>query len=175
MHPEKKASFENSGTGLDNGSTQAEDSQVLNAGGKTDGFNPGQIEYDSPIMKCLSIVMGLAGNPVSAQAIQAGLPMGVEPPSVTTCLRAARRAGLHAKAVYRKSLKSISNLTLPCILLLENDNACVLTAIHGDEAEVIFPENEEITTVAVADLESEYINTAIFTRLRGRLDKRASD
>ena len=175
MHPEKKDPFETPDPAKGEAYVPKEATEPFDGSIRLDGLTAGQVDYDAPLLKCLSIVMALSGSPVSTQAIQAGLPMGTEPPSVVTCLRAARRAGLHTKAVYRKGLKNISNLTLPCILLLENNNACVLTAIAGDEAEVIFPENDGATSIAIGDLESEYINTAIFARLRGRLDKRASD
>lgn len=139
-------------------------------------LSPGQIDYDPPLLICLSILMRLSGHPVSTEAIKSGLPLGKEPPSVATVIRAAARAGMGAKAVYRNNLKKISPLTLPCILLLRNNNACVLTGFSENTAEVIFPENEDATTtIPIDDLEQEYIRTAIFARIRGRLDKRASE
>ena len=175
MHPEEKVPAADTGEASDEKHVKDEVGASFGGSDDVNRFTAGQTDYDSPLLKCLSIVMSLSGSPVSTQAIQAGLPIGTEPPSVVTCLRAARRAGLQAKAVHRKGLKRISSLTLPCILLLENNNACVLTAIAGDEVEVIFPESEIPSRVAVAELENEYINTAIFVRLRGRLDKRASE
>ncbi|NNF98690.1 MAG: type I secretion system permease/ATPase [Desulfobacteraceae bacterium] len=145
-------------------------------GPQVTSLSPGQIDYNPPLLICLSILMRISGHPVSTEAIKSGLPIGKEPPSVGTCIRAAERAGMSAKAVYRKGLHKISPLTLPCILLLENSNACVLTRVTRREAEVIFPENENTRSrVAVADLEKEYTNNAVFARLRGRLDKRASE
>ncbi len=139
-------------------------------------LSPGQIDYDPPLLICLSILMRLSGHPVSTEAIKSGLPLGKEPPAVATVIRAAARAGLGAKAVHRSELRKISPLTLPCILLLKNNNACVLTKLSGDNAEVIFPETgDSATTIAIADLEKEYSRTAIFARIRGRLDKRASE
>lgn len=142
----------------------------------TESLRPGQIDYDPPLLRCLAVLMRLAGRAVSIETIKSGLPLGKEPPNAAICIRAAERAGMTAKTVYRDRLKKISPLTLPCILLLQNNNACVLTAIEGDTAKVIFPENEEVVDeVPVADLEQRYLKTAIFGRLRGRLDKRASE
>jgi len=139
-------------------------------------LSPGQIDYDPPLLTCLSILMRLAGHPVSTEAIKSGLPLGTEPPGVDTVIRAAARAGMRAKAVFRNDLKKISYLTLPCILLLRNNNACVLTGLGDTFAEVIFPESEDTTTtIGIEDLEKEYTRTAIFARIRGRLDKRASE
>ncbi len=140
------------------------------------GLSPGNIDYDPPLLSSLAILMRLAGQQVSIQAIKSGLPLDKSAPNAATCIRAAERVGMRAKVVYRDRITRISPLTLPCILLLENNNACVLTAIDGDQAQVIFPENSDAAiTVAVADLEKRYLKTAIFARLKGRLDKRASD
>jgi ATP-binding cassette subfamily C protein LapB len=139
-------------------------------------LSPGQVDYDPPLLVCLSILMRLSGHPVSTEAIKSGLPLGKEPPTVATVIRAADRAGMGAKAVYRKKLSKISPLTLPCILLLKNNNACVLTELSEHNARVIFPETgDTTTTVAIDDLQKEYSHNAIFARIRGRLDKRASE
>lgn len=140
------------------------------------GLSPSQIDYDPPLLTCLEILMRLAGKPVSIQAIKSGVPLGKTPPNAATCVRAAEQNGMHAKIVYRDHIEKISPLTLPCILLLENGNACVLTAIDGPNAQVIFGENgDSPTTVAIEMLTKSYLKTAIFARLRGRLDKRASE
>jgi ATP-binding cassette subfamily C protein LapB len=139
-------------------------------------LSPGRIDYDPPLLTCLAVLMRLAGKPVSIQAIKSGLPLGSTPPNAATCIRAAERVGMQAKVVYRDRLAKISALTLPCILLLENNNACVLTALEGDAAQVIFPESGDAgRSVPVAELEKGYLKTAIFARLKGRLDKRASE
>lgn len=138
--------------------------------------SPGHVDYTPPLLECLSMLMRLSGRPVSTEALKSGLPLGKTPPSVSTCLRAAERAGLDAKVVHRDKIEQISQLVLPCILVLQNHNACVLTAIGDDEAEVIFPEsNNDTTAVALADLTNEFSRYAVFAQLRGRLDKRASD
>lgn len=145
------------------------------ASGRTD-LAPGQIDYDQPLLACLAILMRLNGKPVSIQAIKSGLPLGKTPPNAATCVRAAQRNGMQARVVYRDRIEKISPLTLPCILLLENNNACVLTAIDGPDARVIFAENGDTAiTVPIAELEKSYLKAAIFARLRGRLDKRASE
>ncbi len=139
-------------------------------------LSPGRIDYDPPLLTCLAVLMRLAGKPISIQAIKAGLPLGSTPPNAATCVRAAERVGMQAKIVYRDRLAKISPLTLPCILLLESNNACVLTALEGDVTQVIFPENgDAVSTVPVAVLEKSFLKTAIFARLKGRLDKRASE
>jgi ATP-binding cassette subfamily C protein LapB len=139
-------------------------------------INPGHVDYTPPLLECLAVLMRRCGHPVSTQALKSGLPLGKTPPSAATCLRAAERAGLDAKIVYRESIDNISRLVLPCILVLKHQNACVLTAITGDQAEVIFPENSNGSkTVPLSELKEEFSKYAVFARFRGRLDKRASN
>ncbi|MGD9189121.1 MAG: ABC transporter transmembrane domain-containing protein, partial [Desulfobacteraceae bacterium] len=139
-------------------------------------ISAGQVDYTPPLLECISIVMRLSGRPISTEALKSGLPVGKTPPGVSTSLRAAEQAGLDAKVVHRDKIETISSLVLPCILVLQNNNACVLTAVLDDQAEVIFPENGNApTTVPLSDLNDEFSKYAVFARLRGRLDKRASD
>ncbi len=137
---------------------------------------PGRVDFDPPLLACLAILMRLAGKPVSIQTLKSGLPLGKTPPNAATCIRAAERNGMQAKIVHRDRIEKISPLTLPCILLLENGNACVLTDIEGSDARVIFAENGDTSvSVPIETLEKSYLKTAIFARLRGSLDKRASE
>ncbi|MGD9214190.1 MAG: type I secretion system permease/ATPase [Desulfobacteraceae bacterium] len=136
----------------------------------------GHVDYTPPLLECLSVLMRLSGQPISTQALKSGLPLGKGPPGASTCIRAAERAGLDAKVVHRETIEKISKLVLPCILILKNHNACVLTAITGDRADVIFPENSNTPkSLPLSELNGEFSKYAIFARLKGRLDKRASD
>lgn len=144
--------------------------------GTTAPISAGQVDYTPPLLECITILMRLSGRPISTEAIQSGLPLGTEPPSVSTCIRAAERAGLDAKVVYRENIERISPLVLPCILVLKGHNACVLTGLSEEGAEVIFPENSTtVETITISELEGEYSKYAIFARHKGRLDKRASE
>ena len=106
---------------------------------RTSFIPPGVVDYEQPLIRSLSLVSGLLGHPVSAMALRAGMPQGKERPTLAAILRAATQAGLQAKTVHRPQLRAISPLTLPCILLLKNDNACVLTRLSDKAAEVILP------------------------------------
>ena len=99
--------------------------------------------YDS-LTTALVILTKLHGNPMSKESLTAGLPMENNLLSLTVFPRAAKRAGLSTR-VLKRDLKAISNLVTPCILLLENQNACVLTEIDQDkqQARVILPEASE--------------------------------
>jgi ATP-binding cassette subfamily C protein LapB len=136
----------------------------------------GQVDYTPPLLECISILMRISGRPISTEALKSGLALGKRPPTLSTSLRAAEKAGLETRIVHRTTIETICDLVLPCILVLKDHNACVLTALSGDQAEVVFPENGNTPSkVPIADLNDAFSKYAVFTRLRGRLDKRASD
>jgi len=137
---------------------------------------PGVVDYEQPIIRCLSLIAGLHGHPVSTVALRAGMPLGKERPTLAAILRTASQAGLTAKVIHRPQLKAISPLTLPCMLLLKHDNACVLTKLSDRAAEVIFPEvSEAATTIPLTQLQDQYTGYVALVRPEGRLDRRASE
>src|SRR3546814_20947629 len=79
--------------------------------------------------------------------------------------RAAQRAGISTRLMRRK-LSSINRLSLPCVLLLEGQRACVLTGIHrGVSAEIVLAElGAGASTVSFSALEREYAGYALFAR-----------
>ncbi len=84
-----------------------------------------------PLLDCLIEVARLHGLPASRASLSAGLPMDAGPLPVALAERAARRAGLAAK-LQRLSLGAIDTLTLPAILILHNNQACVLLGRDGE-------------------------------------------
>ncbi|MEG1610895.1 MAG: type I secretion system permease/ATPase, partial [Bilophila sp.] len=85
-------------------------------------LSPAEVSFMPPLLRSLSTLLRLRGKPVSAEFLLAGLAgMGKVTPGA--CLRAAERAGLSGRILYREKLDKIPALTLPCILLLTNDRA----------------------------------------------------
>ena len=137
---------------------------------------PSDVDYDPPLIQCLAGLFKLYGKPVSTRLLSAGLPKTSGPLHPSAAIRAAQAAGLRAKTVYRPTLAQISPLTLPCILLLQGEKACILTALKDKEVTALFPENGmEERTVSRDALESEYLGYAIYAKPEPKLDKRASD
>ncbi|CAA0107237.1 Toxin RTX-I translocation ATP-binding protein [Zhongshania aliphaticivorans] len=113
-----------------------------------------QIEraYD-PLLNCLVIFSRLYNRPVSADALVSGLPVepGERGPELFSIERSrgmfqrvAKRAGFASRLI-KRDLSEVSDLLLPCILVLENRDACILESIDhgGRRARVIYPDVDD--------------------------------
>ncbi len=137
-------------------------------------LSPSEVDFMPPLLRSLSMLLRLRGSHVSPQFLLAGLS-GSEKISVGACLRAAERAGLKGKVMYRPKLDAISPLTLPCILLLKGSVSCVLTAIDAESADVIFPElGDTRQRMPRGQLEEQYSGYCIFGALESRADARTA-
>ena len=120
----------------------------------------------NPLLSTLSLFTKLYHKPYSPEALIHGLPLqeGVSSElfsvkfSKSLMYRAAKRAGLKATLV-KKSLKDISSLYLPMILLLKNSEACILEEFSKDKskAKVVFANNGGFEWIPVDKLNEEYI------------------
>lgn len=92
------------------------------------------------LLDSLVILTHLHHKPFSAESLCAGLPLIDGRLTPDLFVRAAEKAGFSAKLV-KRNLDSISKMVLPAVLLLENDQACILTkADDAGHLEVIFPD-----------------------------------
>ena len=140
------------------------------------GIRPGVIDYEDPLLTCLTMITTILQKPVSRQALKAGLPNADTQFTPELCVRAAERAGFSAKIVKRKDITAISALTKPCILLLKNMNAVVLLRMDRQRgiAQIAVPEaNGGKTVVKLDDLMADYIGFAIFIKAKFAFDNRA--
>ncbi len=127
-----------------------------------------------PLVTCLQILLRLRGKAVSAESLMAGLPIegGIFSPGL--CVRAAEQAGMQARMVTRPSIYKINPLTLPCILLLKEDNGCVLTGIGDGRFEALFPELPDAPREGdAAELQEIYEGRAIYVGSAPGLDRRS--
>jgi ATP-binding cassette, subfamily C, bacterial LapB len=132
---------------------------------------------DDPLLGCLTILCTLLERNISSEALTSALPLvdGMLTPELF--VRAAERAGISSR-LQRRNLDSVSKLSLPCVLLLSRQRACVLTDIRRDEgrATIILPEMGAGTRdVAYDELVQEYVGYALFARPEFQYDKRAQD
>ncbi|PNV84464.1 MAG: type I secretion system permease/ATPase [Sulfurimonas sp.] len=120
------------------------------------------------LLECLVLFTKLYHTPFSAEALTAGLPIeqGAEAPELFSInnskglfSRAAEKAGLKS-SIIKRPLSQISSLQLPIIILLSNQNACILESFNKDrtEAKIIMPAEEAVEQwVDIDVLEDEYI------------------
>ncbi len=145
-----------------------------NAKPVTAPLTPSEVDFMPPLLRSLSALLKLKGRHVSPQFLLAGLA-GAEKVSVGACLRAAERAGLKGRVMHRPALSAVSPLTLPCILLLRNDQCCVLLSMDeaSAEARVLLPElGDEEQRIPLKTLEELYSGYVIFAALESQADAR---
>jgi ATP-binding cassette subfamily C protein LapB len=128
---------------------------------------------DDPLANCLVLLTRLQHRPFSLQSLTAGLPLESSRLTPELFLRAAARADISAN-ILKRPLDKIANLTLPAVLLLKDDQACILLERLDGRAKVIFPEagagEDEID---LGQLEERYTGFAIFVKPAFRFDKRS--
>lgn len=137
---------------------------------KSSAFN------DDCLLMCLEIISGLLDRPMSAAALKAGLPLEKNRLGPEQFVRAAMRAGLSARIV-KKKLKDLTQFTVPCVLLLDGNKACVMTRLSEEGmAQIIIPETGRGTVdLHIDDLKVLYSGYAIFARPQYRYDQRSID
>lgn len=130
--------------------------------------------HQDSLLDCLVELTRIHGRPSTRAALVAGLPLEKGTLSPSLFGRAAGRAGLSAKVV-RRSLDRIDYLLLPAVLLLANDEACVLLGWDetGQSARLLFPETGQGTVqISREALAERYSGIAIFARPHFRFDRR---
>ena len=131
---------------------------------------------DDPLLGCLTILCTLLDRSLSSDALTAGLPLVEGNMTPELFIRAAERAGISSRLM-RRQLGRINRMSLPCILLLDGQRACVLTDIErGASAEIVMPEMGAGTrSVPFDELAAEYAGYALFARPEFQFDTRASE
>lgn len=133
--------------------------------------------HHDPLLDCLVEVSRLHGRPSTRAALMAGLPLEKGGLSPTLFGRAASRAGL-ASRVVRRALNKINSALMPVVLLLKENEACVLLGWDesGEQASLLFPETGQgKVTLERKELEALYIGVAIFIRPHFRFDQRTPE
>lgn len=152
-----------------------------------------RIAIDDPLVDCLRIMAAHYGRRTSSASLTAGLP--IPKAGITPILfgRAAERTGLHSRLAER-SLEALAIApNLPCVLVLESGQSCVLWSIQHPEKKtffggkktvdrlqpdtqfiVQFPETEdERQPLSLEKLKGIYTGYAFYVRPIARSDDRA--
>lgn len=129
------------------------------------------------LLDCLLILCRYHDRQLSRESAISGLPLehGELTPSVFG--RAAKRAGLSSRLAKRK-LTEINPALLPAIAILDNHQACVITAINSTQntVSVIYPElNDAICTLTIEELNIRFSGLIIYCRPEFQFDQRASE
>lgn len=130
-----------------------------------------RLSHDDPLLDGLLILCRLHGCAVSRNSLSAGLPLRDQRISAAMLPRAAARAGLQGRLL-RRELKSISNLNLPVLLLLNDGRSAVLRQWRDDGQALILPCETEGGEQAVSadELAAQYSGQALFARPRHELE-----
>lgn len=121
-------------------------------------------------------------KPYTKEALLAGLPIHESQKLFTTgnskslFSRVASRTGLKTTLI-KKPINEILGLHLPMILLLSNDNVCILERFSDDKTEVkiIYPEGDGLEQwLSTKDLESEYLGFAYMLKKEFEYDNNNS-
>ncbi len=134
-----------------------------------------RISLDDPLMECLAIVAANYGRRTTAAALSSGLPVhGKEMVSPSIFVRAADRIGMTARMVERSLKECADSHSLPCIIVLKNNHACILKERTKNGISVVFPETPDTPVdVALEDIEGKYLGYAFFVRSRAQFDSRS--
>ena len=135
-------------------------------------INPSQKLSFDPLLDCLVILTEHFGNPCSADALSAGLPLTSANLTPELLPQAASRAGLSAKLV-RKGLNELPSMLLPCILMLKDKKAIILQELNFEEnkAIVCIPETGGEERLTIEDLESHFVGYLFLIKQKYRGDR----
>ena len=148
-------------------------SDALKPGRKTDSGIREDLLHPDPLLDCLVELTRIHGRPSTRAALSAGLPLAREGLTPSLFARAAAHAGFSAKVV-RRPLAKIDQALLPVILLLNDNQACVLQGWNeAGEAQLLLPDSGQGAVCLSRDeLLARYTGIAIFSRPHFRFDQR---
>ena len=132
--------------------------------------------HPDPLLDCLVEVCRLHGQSASRASLAAGLPLVQGRLNLELAERAAVRVGM-ATRLQRLALQRIDAAALPAILVLADNQACVLLG-HDEQgrARVLLPATGQGTvTLTPAELAARYAGVTLFVRPHFRFDSRAPD
>ncbi|MBT9590794.1 MAG: type I secretion system permease/ATPase [Thiobacillus sp.] len=129
------------------------------------------------LLECLLVVVRAHGGTLSHQAAIDGLPLVNNRLTPSLFQRAAKRAGFSSKLI-QKPLDDLNPALFPAVLLLNNEEACILLGWkdEGRTARLIFPELGEAEALLPRDeLAARYAGHTILARPEFRFDARTPE
>jgi ATP-binding cassette subfamily C protein LapB len=141
------------------------------------GFGSGIREdllHRDPLLDCLVELTRIHSRPSTRAALTAGLPLPAAGLTPSLFARAAAHAGFSAKVV-RRELGKIDAALMPVILLLKDNEACLLQgwSDDGELAQLLMPDSGQgAVNLSREELLERYTGVAIFSRPHFRFDRR---
>ncbi|KQW37010.1 type I secretion system permease/ATPase [Rhizobacter sp. Root404] len=130
--------------------------------------------HADPLLDGLVEICRLHGRAASRATLSAGMPLVDGRMTLELAERAAARAGMSTR-LQRLALGQIDAATLPAILVLHGDRACVLLGWDdsGTNARVLLPETGQGTVLMPrVELAERHAGVVLFVRPHFRFDKR---
>ena len=140
---------------------QTQQSLAKASAGNPDPSVPTAVE---DLLTALVLMTKIHGNPHSAGALTAGLPLVDGHLTPELFVRAAEQAGFNARYLTRE-LAAIPELVLPVTLLLKKEGACLLLRRSDEQAVVVFPGEDDLEVgMPLADLEALYSGNCLYIK-----------
>mgnify|MGYP002865392079 CR=1 FL=1 len=131
--------------------------------------------HGGALADCLAIICNYHNRPFSGEALIAGLPLVDDKLTPSVLSRAAKRAGFKSKLVHR-DLDAVNTALLPAIVLMANNQACVLLSFdkHNEQVSVIYPELADTPVQqSTGEFEKAYSGAVIYLQPEFAYDARA--
>lgn len=128
-----------------------------------------------PLLDCLMFIANYYNKPFTVKSLTAGLPLSEDHRLNTKLfLEAAHKINLSTN-IFRKPLKGLHEEELPCVILLDKNEACVLISLlPNNKALVHIPGHpQQEVEMPLKELIAKYIGYAITTKPLHRFDKRS--
>ena len=134
-----------------------------------------QSTHVDPLLDCLFSLARAYGIATTREALVAGIPLVEYRLTPSMFARSARRIGLVSRVV-RQPLTSLRADLLPAVLLLKDNEACILRGIEGDMAQISYPELPDSTVDMPLDtLMANHLGLSIFVKPRFSFERRAPE
>ena len=129
------------------------------------------LTHDDPLLLALLAICKLYHCPRSADFLITGLPLDNHKLTPELFIKAAERAGLSASLIERP-LNQITNLVLPAILILKNQQTCILIKKEKNQFHVVIPETQTgEKTIHAKELQKDYSGYAFFVQPQFQFDE----
>lgn len=150
-----------------------------------------RVAVHDPLINCLQLLAGHYGRRASVASLSSGLPISKHGITPVLFMRAAERADLNAVMVERTLDGLAIAPNLPCIMVLEGNQSCILWEVRQPEQSeqtgkkqrtihpethfvVQFPETEdERQEISLHELNKIYTGYVFYIRPIARIDDRA--